>query len=249
MDITNLKIINLRFLHALYKKGYDEIELHYDSLDLLLPIQKMLQENLIGYEIVKQEKNFCIIKNVAETKEDEFNNMLRRTFILLKSMADGVISSMKDGNIESLKSIRYLESYNNKNTAFCRRIINKKGYSDYRKSTYMYCVLEELEKIADEYKYICDFFIENPSQSKKIEKRVIQFYQELNQFFNDAYQLFYKYDIDKTVQLFKKRKYLIKGSLKLLNSESTPNSRLAHYLVVITQQITNIISLKMEMDI
>jgi len=133
--------------------------------------------------------------------------------------------------------------------AFCRRIINKSGYKQYKKATYMYCVLEELEKIADEYKYMCDFFLEDVKYLRKIDKKIIELYMELNNFYAGVYSLYYKYDIKKVIELFRKRKFLVDGSLEMFKLKSERGCRLAHYLLVITQKIANLLALKMEMEI
>lgn len=249
IDITNLDPIVPRILHALYKKGCDEIYIKYSNPTSLIVVQNMLKEDLIGYEIIKQGKDHCVIKTIAGAYEREFESMLRRIFLVLNSMSKGILEAMENGDIGSIRNLRYLETINNKATGFCRRIINIKGYADYKNTTFMYCLVEGLEKVADQYKYLCDFFLRSKNNIKNINKNIIKLYSELNEMLVGTYELFYKFEMNKLLELFEKRKRLVEESLKLFERSSAKNAMLGHYLLNTTQLIANILSFKLEMTI
>jgi phosphate uptake regulator len=249
VDLSNLGPIVPRVLHALYKKGMDEIRLRFNDPKLMVPVQKMLHEDLIGYEIIKQEKDYCVIKAIATVFEEEFDSMLRRTFLVLDSMTKGMVDALKTGNSDAIKNIRYLETTNNKSTGFCRRVINKKGYKDFKNTTFVYCTVEELEKVADQYKYLCDFLLKKGDNTKNIDKKIVNLNQMVSDLFYGTYELFFKFDIQHLVKLFDTRKKIIEQCNELFEKSGTRDHVLVHYILTITQLIANILSFKMEMEV
>lgn len=238
-----------RVLHALYKKGYDEIEAQFSHPDQLRKIQRLLQEDLVGYEIIKQTKNSCTIKSIAGAYEEEFETMLRRTFLVFKSMAMGIYEALKDGNTLNIQTLRYLETNNNRSTGFCRRIINKRGYKDHKNTTFMYSTLEEIEKMADEFKYLCDFLLQKEKNIQKIPEEILDCYKELVELVDMLYDVFYKFDEERLSHLFVKRSDLINKAYDLYSLKNERDLRLLHYIVTITQQIANTGSFRLEMQL
>lgn len=238
-DISKLNPMLLRLIGTAYKKGIDEISIHYATPDQLSLIQKILSESFIGFEIISQAKDRCVIKSIGGAYEAEFDTMLRRVFLLQKSMIDGIIDAMEQGKVENVENVRHLEVLNNKSTGFCRRVLNKQGYKDFNNITFMYCIVEELEKIADQFKYICDYFLEHHSEIKKLNKEVIDSFKAVGHLFDSSYELFYKFDLNKAVELYKVRKELISKAESLFRGKSKTDDMMAHYLLTIVQQISN----------
>ncbi|HLC96776.1 MAG TPA: AbrB/MazE/SpoVT family DNA-binding domain-containing protein [Candidatus Nanoarchaeia archaeon] len=247
INLDKLDPIIPRVMHGLYKKGVDEVTLHFSNPQFLDPVQKILREDLVGYEIVQQERNTCLIKAIAGASQEEFDNMLRRTFVVLDSMANGVYESMVSGDSSNMTNIRFLETNNNKYTGFCRRLINKKGYSDYQNLTFMYCTVEELEKLADQYKYLCDYFIQNPKKIKSIDKSIMGVYRQLTEMVKQMHTLFYKYDIESAVSIFRLRRQLVEQVLKTLGKSH--DASLSHYAINMIQLVANLVSFKMQMEL
>jgi phosphate uptake regulator len=245
IDLSNLNPIISRILHALYKVGYDEVKLKYEERGTLETIHQMLHDEMIGFEIIEQKPGYARIKTVAGGIETEFDNILRRTFLLLKSMLEGILEAVEKEDLTTIKSLRLMERNNNKYTGFCRRIMNRGEFKDSSKITYMYCLIEELEKLADQGKYFCDH-LRSKNNIKTIEKEVKEVYKDVVEMYTRLYELHYKYDITKAAELFKRRKELIKKSLEL--SGKDPKKALAlSYLVSMAQQIANMLSFELEM--
>jgi phosphate uptake regulator len=217
VDMSKLGTYIERFFHAFYKAGYDELLVNYSIPEQLDQIQRILGTTTIGYEIVDQKANSCLIKAVAESSESEFNPMLRRTFLLL-------------------------EIVNNKYTGFCRRILNKGGY-DPTKVSLVYCTVEELEKIADEFKYVCNYILKNKDKIK-IDKKIKKILKKLAELYNGCYQLYYSFDIKKASELFMERKRLVEEITPLFENKKY-SARILHHLLTTTQKIANIISFEL----
>ena len=63
IDLDKYKDIIPKYIHSLYRQGVTEIIVKFSDLNLLNIVQKTISENIIGYEIIEQEKNKAIIYN------------------------------------------------------------------------------------------------------------------------------------------------------------------------------------------
>ncbi|MFH1511318.1 MAG: hypothetical protein ABIF10_06510, partial [Candidatus Woesearchaeota archaeon] len=228
MDISQLTSVLPKVLHALYKAGFDEVRLTYSRPEVVGRIQQKLQDEMVGFEMIEQKTNCCVIKSFSEGVESEFDVTLRRVFLLLKSMTGGLLEAIEGYDVNIIKSLRRLEKSNNKYTGYCRRIINRGNYSK-RWSYLMYCVLEELENIADEIKYLCDYLIENPKRLRELGAACLDLYSQLDTFLNDTYAVFWAFDLGKCVELFHRRKALVKRQKRF--NQKTCDHAMVHYFV------------------
>jgi phosphate uptake regulator len=236
LDISNLGPMILRCVVALYKQGVDEIRVSFNKPELIESVQKAIGKEAVGYEITEQGNDYCIIKHVSGELED-FDPILRRTFLLLISMADESLDSIKKNELNNLKNIAFLEEANNRFTTTCRRLLNKKGYKDARKIGPLYYIIEEIENIADQYKYLCDYFYNLRNKKIKINKDVLELYQETNEMLKQFYELFYKFEKDKLVFIGNQRKILVDRFLHLFEKNSSNIDKLVlHQLFTIMQK-------------
>ena len=56
----------------------------------------------------------------------------------------------------------------------------------------MYEIVKQLERIADEYKYLCDELSDNGKTA--LSKEILNLFEEINAFFDTFYRMFYKFD-------------------------------------------------------
>ncbi|MCH8003743.1 MAG: hypothetical protein IH934_03845 [Nanoarchaeota archaeon] len=236
LDISNLNPLILRCVVALYKSGVDEIKLNYSNPELIESVQKAIGKEAVGYEITEQGKDYCIIKHVSGELE-EFEPILRRTFLLLISMADESLNSIKNNQFDNLKNVAFLEEANNRFTTTCRRMLNKKGYKDSRKIGPLYYIIEEIENIADQYKYLCNYIYNTRNKKMKINKEILEMYQETNDMLKKFYEIYYKFDQEKLVSIAKKRKVLVERFIGLFERNSISYDKLIlHHLFTIMQK-------------
>ncbi len=141
---------------------------------------------------------------------------MRRIFLMLKSMASDGLDAIKAKEFEHLMSITSSEQTNNRLTTICRRIINKKGYTKH--STYLYCLVNELEKIADEYRDLFTYIAEN---KMTVAPDMLSLLSEVNKLFVELYELFYKYDKNSAIAFDKDKAKLGKdiNALDVLNHD------------------------------
>lgn len=237
LNISDLGVMTKRCVHALYKKGIDEINLVFDKPEDIEIIQNALGKEAVGFEVTGQGSNYCVIKHVSGELED-FDTILRRTFLLLISLANESLDAIKKNEFNRLRSIALLEEANNRFTTTCRRLLNKRGYKDLKKTGAIYYILEDMENLADQYKYLCNYIYDKRNKKIKISKDVLSVYENVNEMLKNFYELFYKFDKHKLVKQGEERKLLVDKFYKLLEASSNPtDSIVLHHLFTIMQKI------------
>lgn len=230
LDISNLAPFSRRCIDAIYKKGYDEVEILFKKQSDLADIEKAINLEARTFEIVKQGDQRCTIKSISEPPKEEFEMLLRRTFILLKEMSTEILDALKEQDRERIRNAETLEHTNNKLTHLMRRMLNKEGYAQPENTTLIYCIVEELEKIADELKFLLTYLADNPTKHKEI----LTLFEEVNSFIALFYEVFYKYDHTKAVELYKLRKHIVSRSMDLMKKLPNQECIILHYLINVT---------------
>ncbi|MFC1697985.1 AbrB/MazE/SpoVT family DNA-binding domain-containing protein, partial [Nanoarchaeota archaeon] len=137
-----------------HKTGYDELEVLFDDPEAIPIIQDLIKAEVHGYMIMEQSDKRCVLRVVSQALESEFDNSLRRAFLVGLSLAESSLEMIKEKKFETLSTLLHLESTNNQLVNFCELILNKNGYKEPNKTSYMYIVVWLLEKIVDEYREI-----------------------------------------------------------------------------------------------
>jgi len=239
LDISAFSDILVKWLlYSIHKSGYDEVELNYKKPNILPVIQKTIKDGLMGFEIIEQSENKCVIKNISENLETEFSPILRRVFLINISMAKNSLEAIKKGNPDDLKNVIILEDTNNKLTNFCERILNQKGYKDSRKTNFIYIITWQLESIADDYKALCRFL----SNSKKINltKDTLSIYEEVNDLVIALNDVFYKFENEKLVDIKTKEDQISDKIFALFKKAPHEENIILTYLLSVARRITDL---------
>ncbi len=232
VSVTEDGIFTKNNLTHLYQLGYDELEIRFDDDGTLEEIKSRIP-NCVGYDIIDQKPNKIYIKSIATTLDTEFDILLRKSFLITNEMAKSVLECLEKQDYKKLKEIRSMESLNNKFTDICIRILNKKGYRVQKRTMQMYDIIKNIEKIADEFKYICDLFSDH---NKKIDKENIKLFKEAIEYYLDFYSMFYKFEPRLKKRIYVDRKTLIKKCISQLEKSKGTESVFLHHIISITQK-------------
>ncbi len=213
IDISGITkpIVIWRYLLSAYRAGYDEIlvtgiepsnkELYtpftFNTLayikpgefSTMSPIETISAcvNRLIGVEIIEHKEGTCLIKDLNETSYKEFDSALRRIFLLLKREAESIIHGL-EGRKEELKSIHIIDTNIDRFEDFCLRVLNKKGYHDFKKTPTIYNTIFLLEMVGDEFKKIATHIIGMKGRhSANIKKLFRAQYEQLERFYSTFY--------------------------------------------------------------
>ncbi|MBT3297830.1 AbrB/MazE/SpoVT family DNA-binding domain-containing protein [archaeon] len=273
IDVRGLtsKII-WRYVSSVYRAGYDEFKLVFDNLDnkqrysalsyntlnflysdekdkgpVLSPIEviQLMVNRCIGVEIIDQKSKSCTIKELGRTTPQEFDNALRRIFLLLISLAEEVSSSVKKGNAqENLKSVHLIDTNIDRFIDFCIRVLNKKGYKDFRKTPTMHTILFLLELIGDEYKKIAIHLIE----AKKMGSKMTELFDIQENQLKKYYKLFYKFNKEACLDMYE---FDIMGhtyNREVYESLSSDEKEILHHLKKIGIYLMSLAELRVDLE-
>jgi len=241
LKLKDYGILAPRIIHALYKRGVDEIKVYLQSPKEFSELQNILSNETIGFEIIEQGNNYCIVRNVSGQIE-EFDGVLRRTFLLLSNMANDGAIALKEKNRDAFQSLLLLEKSNNRFTSICRRYINKYGSDKYDKIGPLYYIIEDMENVADEYKYLFQQLHEIKPDDLKITPSNVETYEKITLMIKLFHEIFYKNSPEKIAEIAKLRKDIVTKCLEELKTcKNTSQFFILHHALTITQKVFNLI--------
>ncbi len=192
IDVSNATERTLRWLlSSLHKKGYDEIEVRTDNPEHAVLIDELLKDLFLGFAVVHRSGSLCVIRSLSKELDDQLQVIVRRAFLVTLDLADQSLAFAKAKKFSEMRSLLSLEKANNQLTNFCERILNKRGLDEPVKTSFLYVIMWNLEKIADEYKYIC----EHLSVHKNVGKKTLDLFESVNSLLRRYYELFYTFDV------------------------------------------------------
>lgn len=207
IDLGEHKLMIKRILGALYKAGYDEFNVQFETSEQFAIIQEVVMEEFIGFEIVDQRRKSLLIKRISNIEHTEFETMLKRMMVIIKLMGEEGLAAARDDDKELLKMIVLRDKEVNKISDYCRRIINKRGLHLDTRPAPLYFITEQLEKIGDIYRDLCKYYLTN-----KISKESEQIFNDINGFYKDFYEIFLKFDLS-LMDMFCKKKEKMKKNI------------------------------------
>lgn len=192
-DFSSFSSLLSRAVGAIYKAGYDEVKIIFRDQQQLEQIEKTLSRTCVGFEIVRQEKNFVIVKCIAPENPEEFDVSFRKMFFTLRMMFEALEEGFRTQNQHTFSSVIEKDDNANRSADFCRRILNRHTQSFADVHLYYYLV-EELERLGDLNKKLASYALHNETP-KDLE--IVSLIHELLQYFQTFEQLFYDFSFEK----------------------------------------------------
>ena len=142
-----------RYIVSLYDQGFSEFAIKYNSPEMLKRIQTATA-HMIGFEMVKQTKNFVVIRDITGPSDVEFSTILRRLFLLVLDVFQDGIEAIKTNNKKQIQTLILKDVEINKFAHFCLRKIKKGDVKEEQKARVYFTTCILLEKIAYDLKSI-----------------------------------------------------------------------------------------------
>ena len=229
IDVTGLDRTSiLYFILALYKIGYDEITVkfndpftfHYRTNERknVISVIHEVVNRLTGFEIIQQKENFCLIKDISEVSNKEFDSALRRVFLLLMDTSRDLLEAAKNKNLTLADTIEEKHNTVMKFISYCLRILNKRGHPDYNKTIIIYHIVSNVDKIADVLKYAARDLVKF---KLNFSKEALQILDGINNSIEKYYEFFYKFDPKKIKELYEDRNRILE-SIRKITKKSSP---------------------------
>jgi bifunctional DNA-binding transcriptional regulator/antitoxin component of YhaV-PrlF toxin-antitoxin module len=250
INISKYNPLIMRTIGMLYKSGYKEIKIYYDNskknylgedyfeIDLI----KRAVESYSGVDIeeIRKDKdgNYIQISERSNLLQNEFKKTLDQSFRHLCFLSEQVVSAFEKNNKNALKSIDMTDNLINQTTNFCQKLLNKRGYEEFDKTSFVYEIVSGIEKLGDKYRLLYKYFAKN---NFKISGGLIKFCFEIDEFLNDFYSLNRKFEIERLSYIGNKGQLLLKKSDKLLESINKKEIKIMFYLYNITEEIYDLL--------
>ena len=224
-------------LSILYKQGYEEISIRYNTPKTADIIGEVVRNQIMGFIVTEEHKNSCLLKCVSKELKGEFNKSERRAFLVTLSLAEKSFELINKGEYSQLKDLYQLEMSNNQLTNFCERLLNKDLIGE-EGTSFKYIILWQLEKIADEFVEIINLLIENPF---KIDASVLKLYEETKELLREYYDNYYKKELRKLKDIYDKEKEITKFVKEKVKAKNSATVLLVSHLLHIISKIAEMI--------
>ncbi len=249
IDVTGLDRTSLMFtIRSLYRLGYDTINLkfasatlmHYRTRERLSVISAVHTEinRLIGFEIIKEKENSCVIKDLQAASMRDFDQVERRIFLLLMDASTQLSEAAKTRNAVLLKTMEEKHDTITKFISYCLRLLNKNGYYVPMQTAYHYYIIATLDRITDLIKYASRDLL---GYSGKLNANVIGVLEAVSRHLRLYYEIFYKYEKEKVVELSRSRYDIQEKVRKLPDATKTAEKIVALNIASIPEIILDLV--------
>lgn len=232
IDVKNVSERVLRWeISSLHKQGYDEIVvLNYNDAQHKI-ISELIKDLFIGFIIKEKSSLRIVIGQVALVDPEEFDATLRRTFRLLVVMVEETMTAFSSKDEDLLARQVDNEHINNQLTNFCERLLNK-SLKMKDKGHFWYVIAWNLEKVADNFKYIAEHYKGNLDVSEDAVSLLGEVVMYLKQY-NDC---FYDFSFDALVSVNEFRNHLLKTCRNLMIECDKNDVMLLHFIDSVIMQ-------------
>jgi phosphate uptake regulator len=271
-DVTDMDIPTIwKHFMCIYREGYDEVKVKFDpKVELESPYKFMTahrfdsrykktlgKKNMtsalqgfvnrfIGFEIIEHSKDFVLIKDMGAPTAKEFDNSLRRVFLLFQQMAEETLESIEEGNYSNLMGLHDIDINLDKFHDYCVRVLNKIGCQNGKKTPLLFATLYLLEMAGDEFKNIGIHLINDINESKfeNIKKMVTSIKEQIENY----YDLFYRFDKEKVKRISELDQKMYQEVPVMYKKANEDEKEVFHHLRMIGRYINSLMELRIEME-
>lgn len=246
--ISKYNPIIMRTLGILYKVGYNEIKIPYDENGKIYPaygkkryneidLIRRAVESYSGMDIKEikrdNEGSYVMITERAHLLPEEFKNTINQAFLHLCFISEEIYDALSKNKRNAQEKIDLTDNLINQTTNFCQKILNKHGYEQFWKTTFIYLIVAGIEQLGDKYRELYEYYA---SQNFKICDEILVFHTKINFALSEFYALFRKFDIKRLSNLGATLKSLSEDYKRLLEKCSKKELRILFYLNNIGEQ-------------
>lgn len=188
VDVSEYGCMAGKVVAALYKAGYDELRIQFDTPEQLQLIKEQRLKSFIGVDLVHVSQKFCILKSLASVKPEELDNSIRKVFRLLIENTTELYTALKNKKYDEMSLIADKDVNINTFADFSRRLLHKYGYRIPKLTSAIYYVVEDLENIGDDIGSLANYL---NKYRPEISKKTLQLFERVLDFLKSLHELFY----------------------------------------------------------
>ncbi len=229
-----------------YQFGYDKLTLKFDPISTCIwenkeiDTRKIIQDQcneLIGFECINLGREEAVIRDIMGVSSEDFDSVLRRVFLLLRSYSQDIHTGIKDKNPDLLSFVSDQSKSMRKYLRYCLRYLSKVGEGD-RTPVYLYLI-----SILDQARVGLRFVIkmhQNTKIKEDYSKAGLDVIKGVSSLFDDTYSVYYKFSMKKASDIFKKRSELVKKCYVLAGSKNKADAVVSQRLIHVMNTVWNI---------
>ncbi|MBR9704127.1 phosphate uptake regulator PhoU [Candidatus Pacearchaeota archaeon] len=104
-----------------YRLGYDEIKINFQGIEAIKIISDIVNNTLIGFEIINKTQNSCVIENITEPSQDSFDNIFNKVLLNIDELLELSKDAINNKKIDFIHTSKKIQQFDN----FCRRVLSK----------------------------------------------------------------------------------------------------------------------------
>ncbi|HPD82004.1 MAG TPA: hypothetical protein PK357_02795 [Candidatus Pacearchaeota archaeon] len=176
----------------------------------------------------------------------EFDNSLRRVFLLFQQMAEETLEAIENGDYSNLMGLHDIDINLDKFHDYCVRVLNKIGCQNGKKTHLLFATLYILEMAGDEFKNIGIHLVNDISESKfeNIKKMVVSIKEQIENY----YDLFYRFDKEKVKRISELDQKIYQEVPTMYKKANEDEKEIFHHLRMIGKYINSLMELRIEME-
>jgi phosphate uptake regulator len=167
---------------ALYRAGYDEIEVTSDSYQPLLELQEAVTM-LQGYEYFETSKTKAVVKNIVSSITMDLPECVSKMRHNINTIHSVLMDSIRSGAFDKYADIKMLRKNVLKYRDIVSRNVLQEGVIDNTIFPYIR-IAENISHVAGYYRTFYNCFTKQPM---KPSKDAIAFLDSINTYFNDMF--------------------------------------------------------------
>ncbi|MFA6462015.1 MAG: AbrB/MazE/SpoVT family DNA-binding domain-containing protein [Candidatus Woesearchaeota archaeon] len=219
-DLTESSIRTL--ITNTYRKGFDRITVHYQDEAQFKILKEVILNNLIGFEIINNNKGVCLVENITEPTSEQFEVILKKIFfnidLLFDKTMERLTTSPEDQEYKEIEN--RIIKYDN----FCRRIVNKNKL-EHTSPEFFWTFLTLINHGQREI-YLLNKIIDEKELSPKNVLKLLEKTKELYRLIQEA---FFTKKTENFSQIHQLEKQLIYGQGYQALKTVAPSERIAIY--------------------
>jgi phosphate uptake regulator len=215
-----------------YKMGYDKIHIRFKYSSEYAKLQK-LSLYFTGMGIVEESSSHVVLKKIANFEENELENLIKRQFFQMILMLEDTIKSIREKDTNKLDVIILMDDDFTKLNDLSRRILIKKSEVYREKIAPLYTLLFQMEKIADEIKFLCQ---EAKNNFENIDEGLLVFLEDILKYVRFFFEYYLKFELEKFQIIKNKKNELNENAVDLIDKNKNIFS-----LVIYARNIVNLL--------
>jgi len=201
-----------------YRTGYDSVLVRFKDEKQYKIIKDVIKNYIVGFDIVKREKDNCMLENISEPSEEQFDVIFRKILYNISLLLEITEDRLRNKPVvdDYKEVVMKIHQYDN----FCRRVITKR-HLPYANLLWTFLVL--ITHGQREIYYLNKFL-----DTSSVHFRNFEFFEKLKRMFDFVQDGYAKKDIVSIEKMHDLQKGNYEYFCKLIQKNGRENVVLYH---------------------